>query len=98
MLLNLAFIASIASFIISSDSLEYTNPLVTISGPAIILPVSLLVVKTITTTPSCDNCCLSFKTIFPISPTPNPSTSVEPAFTFPLIFTADFVTSTLLPF
>ena len=83
--------------IISSDSLEYTNPLVTISGPATIFPVSLSKVNTITTTPSCDSCCLS-STIFPISPTPSPSTNVHPAFTFPFILAPDFVTSILLPF
>lgn len=65
---------SFMSFISSSASLAYTNPLVIISGPATILYVSQSIAMTIVTMPSLAKYLLSLRTIFPTSPTPIPST------------------------
>ena len=55
-----------------------TNPLDIISGPARTLPSSLDMVTTTIIRPSSDKCFLSLNTIFPTSPTPNPSTNTLP--------------------
>ena len=61
----------------SSDSLTYINPLEIISILSAILSLSLSGITT-TIRPSSDRCFLSLKTIFPMSPTPSPSTSILP--------------------
>ena len=66
-----------------SDSLTYTKPLDTISGPATSWLLYLSRVTTMIMRPFCDRSCLSLRTIFPTSPTPSPSTNTPCAGTLP---------------
>ena len=47
--------------------------------------------------PSCDKCCLSLKTTFPTSPTPNPSTNIFPDGTVSLNPASYLFNSSTLP-
>ena len=92
-----SFITFFTSSIKFSDSLTYTKPRDITSGPDTISPVEESIVKTITINPSCDKCCLSLRTMFPTSPTPNPSTKTFPEGTDVVNFASFSLSSNVLP-
>ncbi len=72
---------SLALLIISSFSFTYMKPLDTISGPETKIPAFISTDATTIISPDSESSFLSFRTMFPTSPTPSPSTSISSALT-----------------